>query len=58
MTNEEYVEELLWNAHTKGNHSEVLELAKNLTFENPKLSFFESVYNAVTILENEEVTVI
>jgi len=58
MTNEEYVEELLWNAHTKGNHSEVLELAKNLTFENPKLTFFESVYKAVQILDTETETVI
>jgi len=58
MTNEEYLEELLWKAHQKGNNVEVLELAKNLISENPKLTFFESVYKAVHILNSEEEMVI
>ena len=58
MTNEEYLEELLWKAHQKGNNLEVLALAKDLTFENPKLTFFESVYKAIHILDSEEEIVI
>ena len=58
MTNEEYLEELLWEAHKKGNNVEVMQLANTLTLENPKLTFLESVYKAVQILNEEtEVTI-
>jgi predicted Rdx family selenoprotein len=54
MTNEEFAEEILWEAHSNGTYKEVMELSKKLRDENRDLSFADSVYKAHVSLEFAE----
>ena len=54
MTNEEFTEEILWEAHNNGTYQEVTELAQKLRNEDRTLSFADSVYRAHISLELAE----
>lgn len=51
MTNEEFIEEILWKAHTNGTYKEVIEISKKLRNEDESLSFEDSIHKAIESLE-------
>lgn len=57
MTGEEHLEEMLWEAHKRGIHSELMELAKELRNENIRMSFADSIYKAYYMMEVESVEI-
>jgi len=54
MTNEEFTEEILWEAHKNGTYKEVTDLAQKLRNEDKTLSFTDSIYRAHISLELAE----
>ena len=54
MTNEEFTEEILWEAHKNGTYTEVTDLAQKLRNEDKTLSFTDSIYRAHISLELAE----
>jgi hypothetical protein len=52
MSNEKYVEELLFKASKKNNRSTILELSKKMRDNDPKLSVYESIERAYNEINN------
>lgn len=50
MTNEEFLEEIIWDAKEKGYCDELFDLAKVIGDENRHMSFADTIFQANYIL--------
>lgn len=46
MTNEQFLEEIMWEAREKNYYDQLLDLAKSIAAENSNMSFADTIFQA------------
>lgn len=46
MTNEQFLEEIMWEAKEKSYYDQLLDLAKSIASENSNMSFADTIFQA------------
>lgn len=53
MTNEQFLEEIMWEARENNYYDELLELAKTIGTENSNISFTDTIFQAYYTLNKK-----
>lgn len=50
MTNEQFLEEIMWEAREKGYYDTLLDVAKTIAMENLHMSFADTIFQAYYLM--------